>query len=55
MDTMLFIFFVTLFIILVFSRAEECYYCGSRSVTKRSRFKTLGICAFCKDHDEVIK
>ena len=51
----LFIVFVVFAFIVVFSRAEECYYCGSRSVVKRSRHRTLAICFTCKDEDKVIK
>jgi len=38
--------------VLVFHRAEECYFCWSRSVVKRSKFNTRGICQRCIEEGE---
>jgi hypothetical protein len=44
----IFIVLITIIsIIVVFSRAEECYHCGSRRVARRTKFKTKGICLVC--------
>lgn len=34
-------------IIFVFSKAMECYFCGSRDVTSRTKFGTKGLCDKC--------
>lgn len=34
-------------IVVVFSRAEECYFCGDRDVMERSKFSTRGLCGKC--------
>lgn len=44
-----FIFMMLPVLALVFSKAEECYQCGSRKVAERSPFGTRGICRKCLD------
>lgn len=34
-------------VIVVFSKAMECYFCGSREVTSRTTFGTRGLCDKC--------
>lgn len=33
--------------VYTFSRAGECYYCGSRKVTQFSKYKTRALCDSC--------
>ena len=35
-------------VVVVFSKAMECYFCGSRGVTSRSKFGTRGLCDECR-------
>ena len=34
-------------VVVVFSKAMECYFCGSRGVTSRSKLGTRGLCGEC--------
>mgnify|MGYP003632195335 CR=1 FL=1 len=43
----LFIVFLSI-VVVVFSKAMECYFCGSREVTSRTQFRTRGLCDKCR-------
>lgn len=38
---------IVIAVVFVFSKAMECYFCGSRNVTIRSKFGTRGLCNKC--------
>mgnify|MGYP007012665491 CR=1 FL=1 len=35
-------------VVVVFSKAMECYFCGSREVESRTTFGTRGLCDKCR-------
>lgn len=39
-------------VVVVFSKAMECYFCGSRELTSRSRLGTRGLCNECQCEGE---
>ena len=40
---------IVIAVVVVFSKAMECYFCGSRSVTSRSKLGTRGLCNKCRN------
>ena len=40
--------------LVIFSKAGECYYCGSRNIHRYSTYKTRGVCCKCKDEAGVL-
>jgi hypothetical protein len=47
MDYLILAGLVILATVVAFGKSEECYFCGSRNLIKRSRFKTRGACSEC--------
>ena len=39
---------ILVLVVVVFSKAMECYFCGSRELTRRSKLGTRGLCDECQ-------